>query len=244
MKTLAIDTSGKSAGLAIVSDGRILYELFMNTGLNHSVVLLPEIDHALNVLNLDLKDFDLFVATTGPGSFTGLRIGLSTLKGFALSHNKPLVGVSTLEALAWNINSENRIICPLLNGPMDEIYTAIYRYHPLDGYERLLEEQITTIPKLVAHITEPVIFVGDGVVRWESYLRKQLLESALFAPQHLNICRPSIVAGIGIKKYQHNLTEDMLSLRPTYLRASEAEIKNPDHKQNTCADSLSWHDVG
>lgn len=230
MKTLAIDTSGKSAGLAIVSDGRILYELFMNTGLNHSVLLLPEIDHALNVLNLDLTDLDLFVATTGPGSFTGLRIGLSTMKGFALSHNKPLVGVSTLEALVWNIYSEDRIICPMLNGPMDEIYTALYRYHPLDGYERLLEEQITTIQKLVAHITGPVIFVGDGAVRWEGHLRDRLLESAIFAPQHLNICRPSTIAGIGIKKYQDGLTEDMVSLKPTYLRASEAEIKNPDHK--------------
>jgi len=225
MKTLAIDTSGKSAGVAILSDNWTLYEIYVNTGLNHSVVLLPEIDKALNMLNLVLKDLDLFVATTGPGSFTGLRIGLSTLKGFALSRNKPVVGVSTLEALTYNIITENRLICPMLKGPLDEIYTALYRYHPLEGYELVLRDQITDIAHLVPQIAGPVIFVGDGAICWEERLREQLGESAAFAPQHLNTCRPSVIAGIGIKKYQNNLSENMVNMKPTYLRPSEAEIK-------------------
>lgn len=230
MKTLAIDTSGKSAGLAILADGRLMYDIYLNTGLNHSLVLLPEIDKALNMLKLSLDDFDFFVGTTGPGSFTGLRIGLSTLKGFALSRNKPLVGVSTLEALAHNVCTDNRLICPILNGPMDEIYTALYRYHPHEGYELVLKDQITNISYLLKYISDPVIFVGDGAVRWQESLREQLHETAVFAPQYLNVCRPSVIAGIGAKRYQENLTEDMISLIPSYLRASEAEIKNPDHQ--------------
>ena len=121
MKTLANDTSGKSAGIAVLLDNGIMYETYLNTGQNHSLVLLPEIDKALNTLKLTLNDFDLFVATAGPGSFTGLRIGLSTLKGFALSLKKPLIGVSTLEALAHNICVENLLICPVMNGTMGEL---------------------------------------------------------------------------------------------------------------------------
>jgi tRNA threonylcarbamoyladenosine biosynthesis protein TsaB len=229
MKTLAIDTSGKTVGIAILADGHFLYEIYMNTGLNHSLVLLPELDRALDTLKIELTDLDLFVTTTGPGSFTGLRIGLSTLKGLALRRNKPLVGVSTLEALAHNIWAEDLLICPIMNGPMDEIYTALYRYRVHVGYEMLLKDQITDISTLLRNIDGPVIFVGDGATRWYDILREQLQDRARFAPAHLNVCRPSVVASIGIEKYHRQEIDDMLSLIPTYLRASEAEIKKSGH---------------
>lgn len=225
MKILAIDTSGKAAGIAILSDNQILYELYMNTGLNHSLVLLPELDKALNRLNLELKDLDLFTATAGPGSFTGLRIGLSTLKGFALSQHKPLVGVSTLEALAHNICCEDVLICPIMNGPMEEIYTALYRYEYVIGYECVLKDQIMDLPALIANINSPVIFIGEGAIRWRESLFESLPNFARFAPETLNICRLSEIARIGLDKYQRNDTQDMVSLIPTYLRASEAELK-------------------
>lgn len=229
MKTLAIDTSGKAAGIAVLSDDQILYEIYMNMGLNHSLVLLPELNKALETSKIELNDMDLFVTTTGPGSFTGLRIGLSTLKGFALSRNKPLVGVSTLEALAYNICAEDILICPILNGPLEEVYAALYQYRHLTGYESILKDQVTDVKKLVQHIDHPVIFVGDGTIRNEGIIREQLHELAVFAPQHFNICRPSVIAGIGIKKYHEHLADDMVSLIPTYLRASEAEIKKTGH---------------
>lgn len=226
MKTLAIDTSGKAAGIAIISDGHVLYEIYINTGLNHSLVLLPELDKALNTLKLELKDLDLYVTTTGPGSFTGLRIGLSTLKGFAISQNKPLVGVSTLEALAHNICAKDVLICPILSGPMEEIYTALYRYRDDAGYEVVLKDQITDIPTLVQHINRsPVIFLGEGAIRWQGVLRGLLPDYARFAPETLNIGRASVIASIGLGKYQNNETQDMISLIPTYLRVSEAELQ-------------------
>jgi tRNA threonylcarbamoyladenosine biosynthesis protein TsaB len=225
MKTLAIDTSGKAAGIAILSDSHILYEIYIDTGLNHSLVLLPELDKALHTLKLELKDLDLYVTTTGPGSFTGLRIGLSTLKGFAISQNKPLVGVSTLEALAHNICAEDVFICPILNGPMEEIYTALYRYHDNADYEVVLKDQITDIPTLIKHISGPVIFLGDGATRWQGVLLDLLPDYARFATETLHICRASVIASVGLEKYRKHETEDMISLIPTYLRVSEAELK-------------------
>ncbi|MDX9745855.1 MAG: tRNA (adenosine(37)-N6)-threonylcarbamoyltransferase complex dimerization subunit type 1 TsaB [Syntrophales bacterium] len=229
MKTLAIDTSGKSAGIAVLLDNGIMYETYLNTGQNHSLVLLPEIDKALNTLKLTLNDFDLFVATAGPGSFTGLRIGLSTLKGFALSLKKPLIGVSTLEALAHNICVENLLICPVMNGPMDEIYTALYRHHDTEGCAPILEDHVTSIPALIGHIREPVLFIGDGASRWRETLKEHLREWALFAPEHISFCRPSVIGCIGIRKYERQEIDDMVSLIPFYLRVSEAEMKNPSH---------------
>lgn len=229
MKTLAIDTSGKAAGIAILSDSHTLYEIYINTGLNHSLVLLPELNKALNTLKLELKDLDLYVTTTGPGSFTGLRIGLSTLKGFAVSQNKPLVGVSTLEALAHNIYAKDVLICPILNGPMEEIYTALYRYNDKAGYEVVINDLITDIPTLVKHINSPVIFLGEGAMRWQGVLRELLPDYARFAPETLNICRASVIASIGLEKYRKHETQDMVSLIPTYLRASEAELKKGEN---------------
>jgi len=225
MNTLAIDTSGKSAGIAILSDQSVMYEIYLNTGLNHSLVLLPELDRALKSLKMELKDLDLLVTTTGPGSFTGLRIGLSTLKGMALSLQKPLVGVSTLEALARNICAEDVLICPVINGPMDEIYTAFYRYQSGAGYDCILKDQVTIIPSLIKNINGPVLFVGDGAVRWKTQLKEALLEEACFVPESFNVCRASVIARIGLERFRRHETQDMVTLIPSYLRLSEAELK-------------------
>ena len=229
MNTLAIDTSGKAASIAILSDHSVLCEIYLNTGLNHSVVLLPELDRALKLLNMKLEDLDLLVSTTGPGSFTGLRIGLSTLKGMALSLRKPLVGVSTLEALARNICAEGVLICPVLNGPMDEIYTALYRYQPDSGYECILKDQVTDIPALVKNIPGPAVILGEGVPRWKTRIMEVLPEHARFVPESFNICRASVIAGIGLENFYRHETQDMVTLIPSYLRASEAELKKGIH---------------
>jgi len=229
MNTLAIDTSGKSASIAVLSEHSVLYEIYLNTGLNHSLVLLPELDRALKSLNMELRDLDLLVTTTGPGSFTGLRIGLSTLKGMALSLQKPLVGVSTLEALAQNICPEDVLICPVLNGPMDEIYTAIYRYQSGSGYECVQKDQVTVIPSLVKNIKGPVLFLGEGAFRWKTQLTDALSEYARFVPESFNICRASVIARIGLQKFHRHETQDMVTLIPSYLRPSEAELKKEIH---------------
>ncbi|MBN1547083.1 MAG: tRNA (adenosine(37)-N6)-threonylcarbamoyltransferase complex dimerization subunit type 1 TsaB [Syntrophaceae bacterium] len=224
MNTLAIDTSGKTLGIAVLKDSQILCEIFLNTGLNHSLILLPEIDKALNSVNIALADIDLFVATSGPGSFTGLRIGLSTLKGLALSWQKPLVGVSTLEALAHNICDDQRLICPILKGPMAEIYAGVYRYQ-YPAYYCVLEDRVTEINQLSQEIKEPVIFIGEGAMYWHEAIQKALEKRAHFAPDACSICRASSVAAIGIDKYRNNDVQNAVTLIPSYLRVSEAELK-------------------
>jgi tRNA threonylcarbamoyladenosine biosynthesis protein TsaB len=225
MKTIALDTSGRSVGIAILDGEHITYEIILRTGLNHSQVLLPEIDHALKVMKIGLSEIDLFAATTGPGSFTGLRIGLSTLKGLALSWQKPLVGVSTLEALACNVCDETKLICPILKGPMTEIYVGLYRFSYPAQYTCLMKDRITDIDALVKEINEPAIFLGEGALQHKATLQEKMPKWAQIMPETYHCCRPSSVAAIGIRKYLAGDCQDVVTLVPDYLRVSEAELK-------------------
>ncbi len=223
MKILAIDTSGKALGIAVLSGDRILFESYLDTGLNHSQVLLPEIERAMQALGMTLNDVDLFAATAGPGSFTGLRIGLSTLKGFALSRRKPLIGVSTLEAMAQGICAESILLCPIISGPLKEIYAGLYRRLNPGGLTCIVSDRITDLERLVERIQEPVIFLGEGALRQQSQLQGLLPQYAQFC---FDICRASSVAAVGLRKFRKQEIQDMVSLIPTYLRVSEAEQKH------------------
>ena len=115
MLTLAIDTSSESASIALLRDDDILSEIFINLDVNHSVVLLPALHHLMRLSRLEPNEIDLFACTIGPGSFTGLRVGASTVKGLALALGRPIAGVSTLEALAFNITGHEIPVCPMLD---------------------------------------------------------------------------------------------------------------------------------
>ena len=133
MNILAMDTSQKTVSVALLADETILVDTFINRGINHSAVLLPAIEKACQMAGLTVDGVDLFALTIGPGSFTGLRIGASTVKGLALATGKPVVGISTLEALAQNGKSSTRLICPLLDAQKNQVYTAYYRVNA-DGW--------------------------------------------------------------------------------------------------------------
>jgi len=225
MNILALDTSSKTIGLAIMTEETVLYEIHLNSGKEHSSVLLPELDRALQSLAWDMERIDLFVVTTGPGSFTGVRIGLSTVKGFVLCHAKPLIGVSVLEALAHNVCGEDGLICPILNGPMGDIYTALYRYRVGSGFSCLLPDQIMKPQSLAVHIQEPVLFVGEGAITKRDELTGLLPGKARFLSGGVNICRPSVVGQIGKEIFQKTGSHDPFTLIPAYLRPSEAELK-------------------
>jgi len=225
MNILALDTSSKTIGLAIMADGTVLYEIHLNLGRDHSSLLLPELDRALQSLGWDLEAIDLFAVTTGPGSFTGIRIGLSTMKGFALCHAKPLVGVSVLEALARNVLGEDMLICPVLSAPMGNIYTALYRYQAESGFSCLLPDQIMNLPSLSDHILAPAFFVGEGAMAKQDELMRLLPGKARFASGSFHICRPSVVGQVGWELFQKTGGHNPLTLVPAYLRPSEAELK-------------------
>ena len=127
--TLAFDTSSKTVAVALLRDDVILYDAIINIDLNHSEVLLPAIDYACLQTRIKISEIDLFACTIGPGSFTGLRIGVSTLKGLMLATGKPAVGISSLAALALNVGKSSKIICSAMDAGRGQVYIAFYRYN-------------------------------------------------------------------------------------------------------------------
>jgi len=224
MITLAIECATQTVGIAFLDQKKILAELYLDTGGGHAEVLLPALAKLLLLTGLTTERIDLLVCTTGPGSFTGVRIGVSTIKGLALATGKPIVGVSTLEALAMNVFPSRKLICPLLDARKNQVYAGLYRVGP-DGYpEAVAPDRLTDIESLVKTlVAEEVDFVGEAAVLYQQQIFEGRARGS--APQTCRCCRlnASAVGLIGLHRYQHGRIEDPLTFSPRYLRLSEAE---------------------
>ncbi len=221
MLVLAIDSTATVGSVALTKNGATLAQYTVNAGNTHSVTLLPMIEHMLKVTNTDLSDIDLFAASVGPGSFTGVRIGCATIKGLALGDTVPCVGVSTLEALAHNLRGCGTVICPAMNARRGQVYTALFEDTP-DGIMRLTEDMaisITELSEMLSGFEGNVRFCGDGY-SLVSHLSD--LETAEF-------CRlQSAVSVAAVAEKLFGNTEDKSvftasALNPTYLRKPQAE---------------------
>ena len=182
------------------------------------------IDSILKEYEIDINDIDAFIISRGPGSFTGLRIGMATLKGLAFASKKPLISVSTLDALAYNSISFQGIICPIMDALRDNIYTCLYK-NENNNLTPLIKEQCLNINELVTILKEqtlPIIFVGDGVAKHKEFLQENIPNS-FFAPNHSNFPKASSVGELGIKKINDGVIENIDSINPIYLRKSQAE---------------------
>ena len=226
MITLAIDTATKTAGVALLRDETILVEYFFNLPVNHSETILPAIHQGLALAGISVDGVDLFALTLGPGSFTGLRIGASTVKGLAVTTGKPVVGVSTLEALAYNAVDYPGLICPMLDARKGEVYTALYRRNEEGFLDVVREEQATTPVQFLPGIDGQVLFLGDGLTESGDFIRQSFCERAHFAPPNLQAIRASSVALIGRRKHGKGELLDVVSFVPRYLRRSEAEVRH------------------
>jgi len=227
MKILAIDTATRIAGVAVLDGITVLGESWLNSGQNHSRKLMPLLTGLLEHLEMSLADMDCLAVSTGPGSFTGLRIGIATVQGLALATGKPVAGVPTLDALAQNLPGYPGIICPILDARKDEVYTASYRWRG-GRMERVGDYRALSPRELAGEMKEqdePVVFLGDGVFRYREQLTEILAEQATFGPGTANFLRPSAVALLGGERYLAGGAQSASSLRPFYLRASEAEVK-------------------
>ena len=163
MLVLSVDSSYSTATCALIKDDKILAEINLNDKKQHSVILMRLIDSILKEYEIDINDIDAFIISRGPGSFTGLRIGMATLKGLAFASKKPLISVSTLDALAYNSISFQGIICPIMDALRDNIYTCLYK-NENNNLTPLIKEQCLNINELVTILKEqtlPIIFVGD-----------------------------------------------------------------------------------
>lgn len=224
MKLLAIDTSTMLGGAALLDDESLLAESRLNVRVTHSERLLVEIDHILSRAGLTIQDVDVFAAAIGPGSFTGLRVGLSTIKGLVFATGKKIVSVPTLEAFAWNLPYSIYQICPLLDARKREVYAAIFRWTG-DNFIRELNEQPMKIDSLLEKISEPTIFLGEGALIYRENIINKLAKKAIFAPPQLMVPSPANVAYLGMKKALRGDFEDIVKAVPMYLRKSEAEMK-------------------
>lgn len=231
MKILSMDSSAAVASVALCEDGRLLAEYTVNNGNTHSETLLPMAENVLKAFSLTPDDIDIFAVSNGPGSFTGVRIGVATLKGLAFASNKPCVGVSTLNALAYNLLSVRGIICPVMNARRGQVYTAVFRS---DGstLERLLPDSamsIEELDKLLSEYREPVYFCGDG---YDITLDAIRLVSAQPVCDRLRHQSAYSVALAAFNEYRGGNATDDLTLKVTYLRPSQAERELMNKNKN------------
>jgi tRNA threonylcarbamoyladenosine biosynthesis protein TsaB len=222
MKILALDSTAEVCSVALCDDQRLIAEITVNTGNTHSQTLLPAVEQILKISETDIDDIECFACSTGPGSFTGVRIGVATIKGLAYGKNKPCVSVSTLEALAYNLKSLEGIVCPVMNARRNQVYNALFESK--NGcVVRLCPDRALSIDELDAELSSaslPVYLCGDGyditekgfkLTKTTSVHERQRLQSAYS------------VACCALEKIEKGQTLTDAEIVPIYLRPSQAE---------------------
>lgn len=221
MKLLAIDTATKAAAAAIVSNDGVLGEIGLNIGKTHSQKFLPAVKQLLRLCDVTLADMDGFAVTVGPGSFTGVRIGLATAKAWSYALDKPVIGVNTLDALAGN--GDCRYICPILDARRNEFYTCLYENgQPIWDYQALSP---VALAERLSSINDKIEFVGDAASVYQEFFKEQLGEKAYFPDSSRQVFMAASLGAIALEKLKQGQCSTALEIQPFYLRASEAEIK-------------------
>jgi len=224
MRVIAIETATMVGSIAIIDAARVISEITLNARATHSERLMAAIDRLLGDSGLAIDDMDGVAVSIGPGSFTGLRIGLSAAKGLSYASGKPLLGIPTLDALALNMTFSSYLICPIQDARKGEVYTALYR--PGDNSPEKMTDDMAVDPSALAGmITQKTVFLGDGVNRYRELLMKQLGELYNEAPIPLQLPRASNVAMLALKRLEKGDTDDPFTMIPRYIRKSEAEIR-------------------
>jgi len=225
MNILMIDTSGPACGVAVSQNGKIVCELQLTSGKTHSQRVMPMVDRALEMCEMSVSDIDLFGAVVGPGSFTGVRIGVSTVKALAHAAGKPCIGIDALEALAANVSGFDGVVCPILDARAQQVYGAMFE----SGMppKRLMEdeaEKLTLFLDRVEETKKDALFLGDGVEPCRAAIEARLGERTHFAPaQHLGLRAASACALAAEYAKDEGSVKDCMTLLPLYLRAPQAE---------------------
>ena len=241
MRILALDSSGLVAGVAVLEsenekkDAQTIAEYTVNYKKTHSQTLLPMLDEIVKMTELDLDTIDAIAIASGPGSFTGLRIGSATAKGLGLALKKPLVEVPTLEGLAYNLCGTEGLICPIMDARRGQVYTGIYAC--ADNELKVMEEQmavpIEELAEKLKKYNQKVTFLGDVVTAFREQLKNELLADMKiqFAPAHLNRQRAAAVGALGMNYYRKGRTVTAMEHRPDYLRVSQAERERAEREK-------------
>jgi tRNA threonylcarbamoyladenosine biosynthesis protein TsaB len=223
-KLLAVDTATQSCGVAIIANGCMQTELILDHGGTHTKQILAAIDAALSLGESSLAQIDAFAVTRGPGSFTGLRIGISTVKGLTLATGKPIIGISSLEVLAHQAGGDAARVCAMIDARRNEIYWRIYRREG-DRLVALSDEQVGPIDKLARQIDNSCVFIGNAVPQYAVQLPKLVRQTIQWAPDADNTIRPAVLARLAWLRFQDGRVDDVGCFEPVYLRKSDAELK-------------------
>ncbi|HYA88039.1 MAG TPA: tRNA (adenosine(37)-N6)-threonylcarbamoyltransferase complex dimerization subunit type 1 TsaB [Nitrospirota bacterium] len=223
MLILGIETSTKTGSVAVVSDDCVIAQYSLNIALTHSERLMATVDRVLRDIRLAIPDLDGFAVSIGPGSFTGLRIGISTVKGLSFATGKPVAAVPTLQALAWNLPFAGYPVCPLLDARKKEVYAAIYKN--VDSFPvQTMTETVISLSQLAAWVSGATVFTGEGSHIYRAEIEQIFSKRALFAPRSAMLPSAAAVAEIGLTMLRSGKQADLDALTPKYIRRPEAEV--------------------
>lgn len=238
MKILAFESSAKAASVALWEDGVLLAEQFQNNGKTHSATLMPMAESILRECGLRAGDIDCVAVAIGPGSFTGVRIGVSAAKGFAWAAEKPCCPVSTLLGMASQLTMLEGVICPVMDARRNEVYNALFES---DGktLTRLTEDRaisLADLKKELEPVKKNIFLVGDGSKLCYNILKEEI-PNLIFPPAHLEMQRASGVAMAAEALAEQGMTVSANDMTPSYLRLSQAERERLKKEQEMKGDS-------
>jgi tRNA threonylcarbamoyladenosine biosynthesis protein TsaB len=223
MYILGIETSTKTGSVAVVSEEGVIVQYSLNIEVTHSERLMATVDRVLTDTGLAIAEMGGYAVAIGPGSFTGLRIGLAAVKGLALATGKPIAAVPTLEALAWNLPHAAHAVCPLLDARKNEVYAAVYRFEG-NALVHVMAEAVISLSRLAERVPERTIFTGEASDLFRADIEKIFGDRALFAPRSAILPSAASVAEIGLAMIKSGRQADLDSLTPMYIRRPEAAV--------------------
>jgi tRNA threonylcarbamoyladenosine biosynthesis protein TsaB len=225
LKILALDTSTETGGTALLEGKVLRAQAQIRAAKTHANRLWDTIFFLLEQVGWGLSDLDLWVVTTGPGSFTGLRIGIATVKGLALATRKPVVGISTLEALAFSFPYFPHLICSLVDARQKEVFCAFFKSTPLGTLEMKGEPRHIKPQSLVQELKEPVLMVGNGALLYQDLFKEHLGPKAIFPSPHLHLISPYVLGLLAGSRFQPDHPFTLEEIHPLYIRSSDAELR-------------------
>lgn len=230
MLILGIDTCCMAATAAVTDDNRLIAQTVINHKKTHSQKMMPQIEGMLDLAEIDIKEIDGFAVAVGPGSFTGVRIGVATIKALAQANNKPCVAISTLEGLANNNALFNGIVCPILDARREQVYNSLFK----DGL-RLCDDRALGIIELLDELKnyeDKILFCGDGTLVFKDIIKETLGNKAVFAQRMQNLNLGASIAELGYNAIKNGDYISYNDLIPSYIRLSQAERERLESTKN------------
>lgn len=224
MRILAIDTSATACSVTLSDEDKLIAEFFINTSLTHSQTLMPMIEQLLKNTKADIDQIDMIAVNAGPGSFTGVRIGVAAVKGLAFANNTACVSVSTLYSMAYNMLGSNCTVCSVMDARCSQVYNALFKVNG-NSVTRLCDDRAMSMVDLkseISRIDDKIILVGDGANVFSDFLNNEL-KNVETAPINLRYQKASSTALAGLEQYKSGKVLSAKELMPTYLRLPQAQ---------------------